>query len=39
MAQIDYFFGTISPYAYLAGNRLEEIAERHGKTIPTNPST
>lgn len=33
MTQIDYYFATISPYAYLAGNRLEEIAARHGATI------
>ena len=29
MTQIDYFFATISPFTYLAGNRLEEIAARH----------
>ena len=33
MVQIDYFFATISPFTYLAGNRLEEIAARHGATI------
>lgn len=33
MAQIDYYFTTISPYAYLAGARLEEIAARHGAGI------
>jgi len=33
MAHIDYFFATTSPYAYLAGNRLEEIAAKHGATI------
>lgn len=37
MAQIDYYFGTISPWAYLAGNRLEEIAARHGATITYRP--
>ncbi len=37
MAHIDYFFGTISPYAYLAGNRLEQIAERHGASITYKP--
>ncbi len=30
MAHIDYYFGTPSSWAYLAGNRLEEIAARHG---------
>jgi 2-hydroxychromene-2-carboxylate isomerase len=33
MPQIDYFFATISPFTYLAGNRLEEVAARHGATI------
>ena len=33
MVQIDYFFATISPFTYLAGNRLEEVAARHGATI------
>ena len=37
MANIDYYFGTISPYAYLAGDRLERIAERHGATITYKP--
>ena len=33
MVQIDYFLATISPYVYLAGNRLEEIAARHGARV------
>jgi 2-hydroxychromene-2-carboxylate isomerase len=33
LAQIDYFFATYSPWCYLAGDRLERIAERHGATI------
>ncbi|MBL3596421.1 2-hydroxychromene-2-carboxylate isomerase [Rhodovulum sulfidophilum] len=37
MAHIDYFFTVISPYAYLAGNRLEEIAARHGATVIYKP--
>ena len=37
MAHIDYFFGTISPFVYLAGTRLEEIAGRHGATISYKP--
>lgn len=37
MAQIDYFFGTLSPWTYLAGTRLEEIAARHGATISYRP--
>jgi len=37
MAHIDYFFATLSPYAYLAGNRLEQIAAKHGATITYKP--
>ncbi len=37
MAHIDYYLGTISPYCYLAGDRLEEIAQKHGATITYKP--
>ena len=37
MAHLDYFFATVSPFTYLAGKRLEEIAERHGATITYKP--
>ncbi len=37
MAHIDYFFATISPYTYLAGLRLEEMAARHEATIAYKP--
>lgn len=37
MANIDYYFGTISPWAYLAGDRLERIADRHGAVITYKP--
>ena len=37
MAKIDYYFSTLSPFAYLAGNGLEEIALRHGLTITYKP--
>lgn len=37
MPHIDYFLTTTSPYAYLAGTRLEEIAARHGATITYKP--
>lgn len=37
MPQIDYYFATLSPYAYLAGQRLEQIAARHGATIRYKP--
>lgn len=37
MARIDYYFATTSPYTYLAGTRLEEIAARHGAEIAYKP--
>jgi 2-hydroxychromene-2-carboxylate isomerase len=37
MAHIDYYFSTISPYAYLAGTRMEEVAAKHGATITYKP--
>jgi 2-hydroxychromene-2-carboxylate isomerase len=37
MAHIDYFFSTISPFAYLAGTGLESISARHGATIAYKP--
>ena len=37
MAHIDYFFATISPFTYLAGRALEEIAQKHGATIAYKP--
>lgn len=37
MAHIDYYFSTLSPYAYLAGTGLEEIAARHGATVTYKP--
>ena len=37
MAQIDYYFTTISPFTYLAGTRMEEIAAKHGATINYKP--
>lgn len=37
MPNIDYFFSTISPFTYLAGNRLEEIAAKHGAEITYKP--
>ena len=39
MLVIDYFFAAISPFVYLAGDRLEQIAARHGagvRYIPIN---
>ena len=37
MAHIDYYFSTLSPFSYLAGTRLEEMAGRHGATITYKP--
>ncbi|MEM7597050.1 MAG: 2-hydroxychromene-2-carboxylate isomerase [Pseudomonadota bacterium] len=37
MPHIDYYFATISPFSYLAGLKLEEIAEKHGATIAYKP--
>jgi 2-hydroxychromene-2-carboxylate isomerase len=37
MADIDYYFSTLSPYTYLAGTRLEEVAAKHGATIAYKP--
>jgi 2-hydroxychromene-2-carboxylate isomerase len=37
MAHIDYFFGTLSPYVYLAGDRLERVAAEHGASIAYKP--
>ena len=37
MAHILYFLSTLSPNVYLAGQRLEEIAARHGATIDYRP--
>lgn len=37
MAHIDYYFATLSPYAYLAGKRFEAVAEKHGATVTYKP--
>ena len=37
MAQIDYFFATISPFVYLGGQRLEAVAAKHGASIRYMP--
>lgn len=34
---IDYYFSTLSPFSYLAGQRLEEIAARHGAAVTYKP--
>lgn len=35
--RIDYFFSLMSPYAYLAGVRLEALAERRGAGVAYKP--
>ncbi|MBT9247508.1 2-hydroxychromene-2-carboxylate isomerase [Gemmobacter fulvus] len=37
MAHIDYFFATVSPFVYLAGQRLEAVAAKHGASIHYKP--
>ena len=37
MTSIDYFYSLLSPYTYLAGDRLEQIAGRHGAQINYRP--
>lgn len=37
MKRIDYYFATVSPFVYLAGLGLEEIAARHGAEIAYKP--
>lgn len=37
MAEIEYFFATNSPFTYLAGTRMEEVAAKHGATITYRP--
>ena len=37
MARIDYYFSPISPFTYLAAQRLEALAEKHGADIAYKP--
>jgi 2-hydroxychromene-2-carboxylate isomerase len=37
MAHIDYYLTTLSPFTYLAGKRLEDIAARHEASITYKP--
>lgn len=37
MPRIDYFFSTFSPFTFLAGRGLEDIAARHDATIAYKP--
>lgn len=38
MAVIEYFYSLVSPYTYLAGAELENIADRHGASITYRPT-
>lgn len=37
MTHIDYYFTVLSPFAYLAGTGLEDIAAKHGATLAYKP--
>lgn len=37
MADIDYYFSVLSPWAYFASDRLEQVAAAHGKSISYKP--
>lgn len=37
MPHIDYYFTTLSPWVYLAGQRMEAIARRHGASVTYKP--
>jgi len=37
MAQITYYFSTISPFTYLAGTRMEDVAAKHGAAVTYKP--
>ncbi|MGH1457563.1 MAG: 2-hydroxychromene-2-carboxylate isomerase [Paracoccaceae bacterium] len=37
MPAIKYYFSVLSPYAYLAGTRMEDIAARHGADVTYKP--
>jgi len=37
MAHIDYYFTVLSPFAYLAGDRMEQVARAHGASVSYKP--
>lgn len=37
MAHIDYYFSTLSPFAYLAGTKVEEISTKYGVELRYKP--
>lgn len=36
-APVDFYFDFSSPYGYIASTRIDEIAERHGRTVAWRP--
>lgn len=36
-AAIDFYFDFSSPYAYFAAERIDELAQRHGRTVDWHP--
>ena len=38
MAHIDYFYTLLSPFTYMAGDRPEQIAAKHGATLTYRPA-
>lgn len=36
-AAIDFYFEFSSPYGYFAAERVEALAERHGRTVDWHP--
>ncbi len=37
MPHIDYYFATLSPYTYMVGTRLDEVAAKHKATVTYKP--
>lgn len=37
MAHIDYYFTVLSPFAYLASDRMEKVAKQHGASVAYKP--
>lgn len=37
MPHIDYYFATLSPFTYLAGDRFEKVAAKHGASVTYKP--
>ena len=37
MKPIDFYFDFSSPYGYLASQKIEALAQRHGRTVEWHP--